>query len=75
MKSTDVRPGVPDRVFVKNGVAHFLEIKSEGGKPSRDQLACIERLERAGAVCAVETGLDACLRRLEAWQILRGRVA
>jgi hypothetical protein len=49
-------------------------IKTPDGEPSKEQLDCIAACEAAGAVVA-EYGLDACLGRLEAWQILRGRAA
>jgi hypothetical protein len=52
-----------------------LEIKTDDGKPSKDQLDCLAACEAAGAVCAVGYGLDACLKRLEGWQILRGKAA
>jgi hypothetical protein len=36
------------------------------------QIATIAALERAGAEVAVAVGLDAAVRQLEKWQLLRG---
>jgi hypothetical protein len=52
---------------------YLLEIKADGGSPTKEQTECLAACEAAGAIVAIEHGLDACLRRLEAWAILRGR--
>ena len=50
--------GVPDRMVVlPGGVVHFIELKREGGKPTRMQKVQIARLRALGADCAVVYGL------------------
>ena len=50
--------GVPDRMVVlPGGVVHFIELKREGGKPTRMQKMQIARLRALGADCAVVYGL------------------
>ena len=50
-----------------------VEVKAPDGKPTAEQAECLAQCEAAGATVAIEYGLDACLARLEAWSILRGR--
>jgi hypothetical protein len=75
MKATGVCRGFPDMGFIRDGRLYLLEVKTEDGKPTRDQAECMAACQAAGAVVAVEYGLDDCLHRLEAWEILKGRVA
>ena len=50
--------GVPDRMVVlPGGVVHFIELKREGGKPTRMQKVQSARLRALGADCAVVYGL------------------
>ena len=50
--------GVPDRMVVlPGGAVHFIELKREGGKPTRMQKVQIARLRALGADCAVVYGL------------------
>lgn len=64
--------GVPDVIAIHNGRVYGLELKTEAGKPSEDQLKVIARMDAAGAFCAVAYGLDRALACLEAWGLLRG---
>jgi hypothetical protein len=48
-----------------------LELK-RGGHPSEQQLAFMAAFERAGGFCAITDNLDAAIKTLEAWQLLRG---
>ena len=50
--------GVPDRIVVlPGGIVHFIELKREGGKPTRMQKVQIARLRALGADCAIAYGL------------------
>jgi hypothetical protein len=73
MKSAGVRAGIPDIVAVHGGRCFALELKAEGGRLTDVQRECHERLRDAGALVATTTGIDAALRQLEAWALLRGR--
>lgn len=72
MKALGVVPGLPDLMIVYDSKIYALELKTEDGRPSEAQLEMIARLNRAGAFCAVTYGLDAALRVLKAWKLLRG---
>ena len=75
MKSTGTIAGVPDLCFIREGRAYFLELKSETGRASEQQLAAIAALNQAGAFACIASGLDAALRVLEGWGLLRGSVS
>jgi hypothetical protein len=72
LKATGTIAGVPDLCLIRGGKAFFLELKTETGRASEHQLAAIAALNEAGAFAAVAFGLDAALKVLEAWGILRG---
>jgi hypothetical protein len=62
--------GVLDIYIVHQRQSYFLEMKAKRGSLSPEQIDMTARLEGAGAVCAVAKGLDAAIRRLEAWRLL-----
>jgi hypothetical protein len=64
-------PGMADLVIVMGGRAHFLEIKSKGGRPSSDQIAFRSLCGHAGSRYAVVDDLDAALGVLRSWGALR----
>jgi hypothetical protein len=72
LQGLGVVAGMPDVIAIKGGRCYALELKAEGGRTSEKQLETIAALERAGAFTCVAEGLDAALRCLEAWQLLRG---
>lgn len=57
----------------KGGRAHFFEIKAEGGRLSAQQRNTHAELTAAGAVVKTANTLDAAIRQLESWGMLRGR--
>ena len=63
--------GTPDLLIVADGKAHFLELKSAGGRATDAQRQCHEALRAAGAVVAVARGIDQALAQLEVWNLLR----
>jgi hypothetical protein len=72
MKATGTRPGVPDMAFIHEGRIHFLEIKTEVGRPTEHQLKAISDINDAGGFAVIGCGLDRCLQILERWGILKG---
>ncbi len=69
-----VRRGVSDLLLWHRGRSFALELKAENGRTSAAQREFLADMERAGVLTAVAVGLDAALRRLEEWGLLRGRV-
>lgn len=65
--------GIPDVVAIRGGQIFGLELKTEVGRPSKEQEAVLKAMERAGAIVAIAYGLDAAIDKLEQWGILRGR--
>lgn len=74
-KGMGVIPGVPDVIAIKAGQAYALELKADDGELTDSQEQTIPRMEAAGAICAVAMGLDAAIRQLESWGLLRGVAA
>jgi hypothetical protein len=72
MKSLGARAGVSDLILVHDSKIYALELKAEGGRPTLKQIEFLGDMERAGAFCAMPTGLDAALATLESWGLLRG---
>jgi hypothetical protein len=73
LKATGTVAGVPDTIWIKDGQVFALELKAPGGRATEAQLATIAAMEAAGAFCCIAETLDAALRILESWQLLRGR--
>lgn len=67
LKAMGVRAGVADIVVVIDGRAHFLELKSRKGRPSKDQLIARDLVELAGGVYEIAHGLDEALATLTRW--------
>lgn len=45
--------GVPDRLFIHDGVFFFVEFKRKGGKPTTLQKVMMKRIEAQGVKCYV----------------------
>ena len=73
LKGMGVVAGVPDVIIIHNGKVFGLEIKTEGGRATDKQLACIAALREAGAFTCIAEGLDRALACLEAWGLLKGK--
>jgi len=73
LKGLGLVPGVPDVIAIYQGQCFALELKAPGGCVSEQQRAVIAAMEAAGATCGIAEGLDAALRTLESWGLLRGR--
>jgi hypothetical protein len=72
LKGQGVVAGVPDLILVHAGRCFGLELKSDNGRLSDAQRETHERLRQAGAHVAVAHGLDAAIKQLTEWRLLRG---
>jgi hypothetical protein len=70
-----VRPGVADLILLHDGHAFALELKTDVGRPTTAQMQFVSDFNAAGGTAAITNGLNQALRTLEAWQLLRGRLA
>jgi hypothetical protein len=75
LQGQGVRAGVPDVILIHGGRTYGLEIKAEGGRPTKAQTAALAAMEAAGATTAITEGLDRTIEQLEQWQLLRGRAS
>jgi hypothetical protein len=75
LKGLGVKAGVPDIIAIHEGKVFVLELKTDTGRPTEAQLAAIDAINRAGGFARIANGLDAALRCLEAWKILRGKAS
>jgi hypothetical protein len=75
LKSMGTLAGVPDICCIREGRTFFLELKAAGGRLSPTQVAAHSLLASAGAQVAVADNIDAALKQLESWRLLRGTVA
>jgi hypothetical protein len=70
-----VRPGVADLILLHDGRAFALELKTDAGRTTVAQRQFVSDFNAAGGTAAITNGLDQALRTLEAWRLLRGRLA
>jgi hypothetical protein len=71
-----VVPGVPDLAIIHNGRCFGLELKTEERGPhlSPTQIETQRLMREAGVTIATAHGLDAAVRQLESWGVLRGQM-
>jgi hypothetical protein len=74
MRGLGTRAGTPDLFMIHRGEVFALELKSESGRATSAQLQAIEDIRRAGGHAAICVGLDAAIRQLERWRLLRGEM-
>jgi len=70
-KAEGVLAGVPDIQILYRERVLFLELKTDAGRLSAAQCAMHDRLRGAGAIVETAYGLDAALRILTAWGVLK----
>jgi hypothetical protein len=70
-KAMGVTAGVSDFILIHDNRIYALELKAEGGRASEAQLKFLSDIDRAGAHTAMPEGLDAALRTLETWGLIR----
>lgn len=75
LKGLGVRSGVPDIIAIKSGKTYALELKTETGKLSDNQITAIAAMSKCGVETAVAYGLDAAIGWLEERGILRGKLS
>lgn len=75
LKGLGVRAGVADVCIVHDGAFYALELKAEGGRSTEAQIKFRDDVNAAGGYATEAHGLDAALRVLEVWQLLRGSMA
>ena len=75
LKGQGVKPGVPDLVLIHGGRTYGLELKAPRGKLTLAQVTAHSLMRAAGAEVEVATGIDAAVRQLEKWQLLRGHMS
>jgi hypothetical protein len=73
LKGLGVRPGVADICVVYDGRFYALELKAPSGRSSAAQIAFREEIKAAGGFASEAMGIDAALRCLESWGLLRGQ--
>lgn len=67
--------GVPDVIAIKDGRVFALELKAEFGRASPEQINVLRQMTAAGAIVSLATGLDAAIRKLEEWDLVKGTAA
>ena len=72
LKRCGIRCGVPDLILIKSGRCFGLELKAPGGRLSDAQRLAHHEMRAAGAMVETATGIDAALRVLESWGLLKG---
>ncbi|HJP69771.1 MAG TPA: hypothetical protein VJ846_12800 [Sphingomicrobium sp.] len=73
-KAMGLQPGVSDFIFVHANRIYALELKAEGGRASEAQLKFLSDINAAGAYTAMPAGLNAALRTLETWGLIKPAV-
>ena len=71
LKAMGTLAGMPDLMLLRNGELYALELKRDGGRLSDAQRLRLEQLAAAGAQTAVAYGLDAALKVLKGWGLIR----
>ena len=73
LKGLSVRAGVADICVVHDGKFFALELKAPSGRSTAAQIAFRDEINAAGGFAAEAVGIDAALRCLESWGLLRGQ--
>ena len=71
-KRMGVRAGASDLILLHAGKFYALELKVEGRSATDSQNEFIAAVEAAGGTGFVAVGLDAAIRKLEEWKLLKG---
>lgn len=76
MKGLGWRAGISDFLALHLGRFYALELKPlKGGRATAAQLEFLDDVRTAGGFAALCHGIDAALRTLETWGLLRGRAS
>ena len=71
MKRMGLRPGAADLAIIVNGRAHFMELKSPGGKQSKEQVTFAADCAIAGCPYELVKSIDHALSILTTWGAIR----
>jgi hypothetical protein len=72
-----VTPGLPDLLVMSpqlGGLTAYIEVKAEGGRPSKAQLAMRDFMRKRGTPYRLTYGRDEPIAQLEAWGAIRPQV-
>ena len=70
LKRMGVLPGVSDFIFLKDGQAFALELKSDEGRLTPKQSEFLERWQDSGGESAWTKGIDSAIAMLKHWEIV-----
>jgi hypothetical protein len=73
LKGLDVVPGIPDVLALKDGRLFAFELKADRGRLTPIQATAHVLMRQAGATVESAVGIDAAIRQLEQWGLLRGQ--
>jgi hypothetical protein len=73
MRGLGTRAGAPDLFMISRGEVFALELKSKSGRTTVVQLQTIKDIRRAGGHAEICHGIDAAIKQLEEWHLLRGQ--
>ena len=73
LKGLGVRARVADICVVHDGKFFALELKAPSGRSTAAQIAFRDEINAAGGFAAEAVRIDAALRCLESWGLLRGQ--
>jgi hypothetical protein len=71
LKALGMLPGVADLVIIRDGKAHFMEVKAEKGRLSDAQKEFAVLAVKAGAEWAVVHSIAEAITVLRDWQVIR----
>lgn len=74
LKRMGLKPGWPDINALRAGNFYALELKTLTGRTSEIQMQRRMEINEAGGFAAEAIGLDAALKCLESWGLIRGKV-
>lgn len=72
-RTVGFKAGIPDVWAVHDGKVFALELKTETGRPSEEQMETVSRINEAGGFATIAEGLDKAIAICEAWGLLRRR--
>lgn len=71
LRKMGMKRGVSDICALHKGKFYALELKSEDGRPTVEQLTFLADVEAAGGYSCICYGLDRAINVLESWGLLK----
>jgi len=75
LKGLGMRAGVSDILALHQGKFFALELKAPGGRATEAQLEFLADVDANGGFTCVAEGLDAAIRAIETWGLVKGVAA